>query len=66
MSKVLCTDSASTKKPILGGFWALSPPVWSNIAKLLTGGNTLANKNTENVENVLKIRVFMEKGRTQS
>ena len=43
--KVLRTALASTKQHFLGGFWALTPPIWSNIAEILTRGSTLANKN---------------------
>ena len=46
ISNVLRTDSASTKWPFLGDFWVLTPPIWSNIAAILTIVSTLANKNT--------------------
>ena len=46
ISKILRTDSASTKEPFLRSFWVLTPPVWSNITEFLTRGNTLGNKNT--------------------
>ena len=46
ISNVLRTDSASTKWPFLGDFWVLTPPIWSNIAAILTRVSTLANKNT--------------------
>ena len=46
ISKILRTDSTSTKEPFLGSFWVLTPPVWSNITEILTRGNTLGNKNT--------------------
>ena len=47
VSKILRTDSASTKEPFLGGFWALTPQVWFNVTEILTRGSTLGNKNTE-------------------
>ena len=31
--------------PFFGGYWALTPPVWCNIAEILTRGSTLVNKN---------------------
>ena len=46
ISKVLRTNSASTKQPIIGGFWALTPPIWQNIVKILTRCSVLANKNS--------------------
>ena len=46
ISKILRTDLASTKEPFLGGFWALTPSIWSNIVKILTRNSILANKYT--------------------
>ena len=46
ISKVLRTDLAATKLSFLGGFWVLTPPIWSNIADIFIRGSTLANKNT--------------------
>ena len=67
ISKVLRTNSTSTKQSFLGGFWALTLPIWSNIAEILTRGSALANKNTVWILVLFwMIRVFMEKGRTQS
>ena len=43
--KDLRTDSASTKQAFLGGFWALTFPIWSNIVEIFTRGSTVANKN---------------------
>ena len=40
--KVLRTDSASTKWPFLGSFWALTPPKYgSNITEILTRGTIM-------------------------
>ena len=40
--KVLRTDSASTKWPFMGSFWALTPPKYrSNITKILTRGTII-------------------------
>ena len=38
------SDSASMKWHFLGGFWALTPQIWSDIAEILTRGSTLGNK----------------------
>ena len=42
ISKILHTVQHPRKSP----FWALTPPIWSNIAVILTRGSTLANKST--------------------
>ena len=42
ISKILHTIQHPRKSP----FWALTPPIWSNIAEILTRGSTVANKST--------------------
>ena len=64
ISEVLRTNSASTNS-LFWGFWALIPPIYSNIAKILNRDSTLVNKNT--VWKLFgRIRLFTEKGQTQS
>ena len=65
ISKFCIPIQHSRKSPFWGGFWAFTPPIWSNIDDVLTKGSTLASKNT--VWNFFwRIPVLMEKGRTQS
>ena len=43
--KVLRTDSASMKWLFLGGYWTLTPQIWSNFVEIFTIGSNLANRN---------------------
>ena len=61
ISKFLRTDSTSTKCPFLGGFWALAPPIWSNVTKILTRGSKYSSQQKHCLKNFWRIRDLWKK-----
>ena len=55
--KVLRTDSASVKRPILGAFWDPTTQLLSDFDEIFTRGS---------IKNLWKIQIFTEMGDTQS